>query len=116
MVSGRGIRPDPEMIVAMKDFPQTPEGVGDSKKIKFVRSFIGLCSYYRRFVDKFAQIAKPLTDLTKKDVPFEIHVDACGYGLGALLIQRINEEERPLAYASRLMTASELNYSTTEQE
>ena len=49
-------------------------------------------------------------------LPFEIHADAGGYGLGALLLQRFGGNEEQLAYASRLMTPSELNYSTTEQE
>ena len=47
-------------------------------------------------------------------LPFEIHADAGGYGLGALLLQRFGGNEGQLA--SRLMTPSELNYSTTEQE
>ena len=48
---------------AVKDFP-TPTCVKD------VRSFLGLVSFYRRLVPKFAAIAKPLTTLTWKDQPF----------------------------------------------
>ena len=36
-----------------------------------VRSFLGLCSYYRKFVKDFASIAKPLHDLTAKDKSFK---------------------------------------------
>ncbi|XP_073138471.1 uncharacterized protein [Henckelia pumila] len=35
-----------------------------------IRSFLGMAGYYRRFMENFSQIAKPLTQLTRKDVPF----------------------------------------------
>ena len=35
-----------------------------------VRGFLGLCSYYRRFVARFAEIASPMYALTKKNRPF----------------------------------------------
>ena len=37
---------------------------------KDVRSFLGLCTYYRRFVPAFADIARPLHELTEKGQPF----------------------------------------------
>jgi hypothetical protein len=47
--------------------------VGDyptPKNVKDVRAFLGLASFYRRLLQDFATIAKPLTELTKEDGPF----------------------------------------------
>ena len=63
MLSKNGISPDPRKLEAVKDFPR-PKGV------KNVRQFLGLAGYYRRFIQNFAQIAKPLTKLLQKDVDF----------------------------------------------
>ena len=59
-----GIKPSMSKIKAILDWP-TPETVTD------VRSFLGLCSFYRKFVCWFSEIAAPMTDLTKKDRKFD---------------------------------------------
>ncbi|KZS22081.1 Uncharacterized protein APZ42_010964 [Daphnia magna] len=43
------ITPDPEKICVGREFPRPPANATHAQKIKHVRSFIGLCSYYRRF-------------------------------------------------------------------
>ena len=63
VVSEQGIRADPRKVKAVQQFP-VPQDV------KSLRSFLGLASYYRKFVPGFAKIARPLHALTKKDVPF----------------------------------------------
>ena len=63
-VSEDGIETDPEKIEAVATWP-IPECVRD------LRSFIGLCSYYRRFVRCFAEVATPLHALTGKYARFE---------------------------------------------
>ncbi|OXA41965.1 Transposon Ty3-G Gag-Pol polyprotein [Folsomia candida] len=58
-----GFKPDPAKIAVIKDFPRpnTP---------KSVRSFIGLCSFYRRWIPGFADICRPLHALTGANIPF----------------------------------------------
>ena len=63
VVSADGVSTDPEKIEAVQKWT-VPRDLTD------VRSFLGLCSYYRKFVPKFSEIAKPLTKLTEKDQPF----------------------------------------------
>ena len=63
IVSGDGIAPDPERVRAVETWP-TP------KNLTEVRGFVGLASYYRRHVEHFAEIARPLHYLMKKDVKF----------------------------------------------
>ena len=65
LVSLSGVSPDPDKISALQIFP-VPTNVKD------VRSFLGLCNYYRRFLKDFAKVASPLHRLTRKDVPFEL--------------------------------------------
>lgn len=55
-VSRSGIQTDPKKIKAVVKF-RTPSSVKD------VRSFLGLCSYYRKFIKNFSKIAEPLHEL-----------------------------------------------------
>ena len=59
-----GLKPNPERIAAVRQFT-TPDD------IKRVKQFLGLASFYRKFVPNFARIAEPLHNLTRKNVPFE---------------------------------------------
>ncbi|UYV77425.1 K02A2.6-like [Cordylochernes scorpioides] len=63
VVSNEGIAPDPEKIISIRKFP-TPRTVKD------VRAFLGLCSYYRRFIREFSKVALPLQILTRKNHSF----------------------------------------------
>ena len=63
LISGDGIEPVPEKLESIEKMPAptTP---------KEIKQFLGLTGYYRKFVPRFADIARPLTALTKKDVEF----------------------------------------------
>ncbi|GJR61120.1 putative reverse transcriptase domain-containing protein [Tanacetum coccineum] len=73
--------------------------------------------YYRRFIENFSKIAKPLTILTQKtllDGPedFVMYCDASGLGLGCVLMQR----GKVIPYASRQLKIHEKNYTTHDLE
>ena len=53
MISKNGSEAHPEKIKAVQNFP-VPQNQID------VKSFLGLCSYYRRYIENFAVIARPL--------------------------------------------------------
>ena len=63
VVSADGIKIDPRKTQAVRDFPVP-------KNVRSLREFLGLTSYYRRFIDGYSRMAKPLYQLTKKDVPY----------------------------------------------
>ncbi|KAG6462530.1 hypothetical protein O3G_MSEX013320 [Manduca sexta] len=63
-VDKTGIRPGNQKIQAVSMFP-TPQSQND------VRRFLGLAGFFRRFVSGFALLAKPLTELLKKDVSWQ---------------------------------------------
>ncbi len=113
-----------------------------------VQQFLGLASYYRRFIRDFARIAKPLHLLTERgrpfkwtgecatafaelksrlvsspilafpdhSLPFTLDTDASHVGVGAVLSQVQNGQERVIAYASRTLAKAERRYCVTRKE
>ncbi|GFT68692.1 retrovirus-related Pol polyprotein from transposon 297 [Nephila pilipes] len=126
VISSEGVKTDPEKIIAVVDWPH-PETVNE------LRSFLGLCTYYRRFVRNFSTIARPLHTLTeaksnfnwtedclkyfnslkqplttspfltnpRTDEDFILDTDASNEGIGAVLSQKIGNEECVIAYFSK---------------
>ncbi|GJU50986.1 putative reverse transcriptase domain-containing protein [Tanacetum coccineum] len=112
VIDSEGIHVNPAKIESIKDWasPKTPTEI---------RQFLGLTGYYRRFIEGFSKIAKPMTKLTQKNVHhfriypegsenFVVYCDASRKGLGAVLMQR----EKVIAYASRQLKIHEKNYTT----
>ncbi|GKE22340.1 putative reverse transcriptase domain-containing protein [Tanacetum coccineum] len=60
VVNRNGIHVDPSKVESVKNW-KTPESPTE------IRSFLGLAGYYRRFIENFSKIAKPLTLLTQKN-------------------------------------------------
>lgn len=58
MVSQDGIKPSMDKIAAISEYPEPTN-------LRELRSFLGLSSYYRRFILDYAKIARPLTKLLK---------------------------------------------------
>ncbi|XP_025161027.1 uncharacterized protein LOC112589987 [Harpegnathos saltator] len=63
VIGENGVKPDPKKIIAVKDFPRP-------RNAKNIKQFLGLAGYYRRFIQNFSKIARPLTSLLKKDAKF----------------------------------------------
>jgi len=64
ILTSEGIKPNLDKIKAVRDCPVP-------KKLKQVRGFLGMAGYYRKFIRNFGTIARPLYNLTKKDVKFK---------------------------------------------
>ena len=141
IIGRSGVRTDPEKTEAVRKWAR-PQNVTD------VRSFLGLCSYYRKFVKGFAEMAVPLHQLTQKKAPFLwgkeqqeafdqlkdhlvtapilgvpkstgrfiLDTDASDNGLGAVLSQEQDGQEKVLMYLSRSLTKEERRYCVTRRE
>ena len=63
LISTDGISPLPDKLDTIKNMPMP-------KDMKEIKQFLGLTGYYRKLVPRFADISKPLTQLTKKETKF----------------------------------------------
>jgi hypothetical protein len=137
LISGNGISVDPAKVEAVLKWKQ-PENITE------IRSFLGLAGYYRRFIQNFSRIAYPLTQLTKKGIPFkwdqaceasfqllkdkltsapvltlpiegeEFEVYTDASGTGLGCV--LMQQRKVIAYASRQLKTHEKNYPTHDLE
>ncbi|GKC38899.1 putative reverse transcriptase domain-containing protein [Tanacetum coccineum] len=133
----QGIHVDPAKIKSIKDwaYPKTPTEI---------RQFLGLAGYYRRFIEGFSKITKPMTKLTQKKVKFvwgdkqeatfqllkqklcsppildlpegsEDFIAYCDASIKGLGAV-LMQREKVIAYASRQLKIHEKNYTTHDLE
>jgi hypothetical protein len=63
IITEEGVRPDPGKVEAIESFPR-PDST------KQLKSFLGMTSYYRKFISNFRNIAAPLYLLLENDAQF----------------------------------------------
>ncbi|GKE06036.1 putative reverse transcriptase domain-containing protein [Tanacetum coccineum] len=137
VIDSQGIHVDPAKIKAVKDWasPTTPTEI---------RQFLGLAGYYRRFIEGFSKIAKPLTELTQKNKKYiwgenqesafqllkqklcEAPILALPEGNDDFVVYYdaslqglgavLMQREKVIAYASRQLKPHEENYTTHDLE
>ncbi|GJR62397.1 putative reverse transcriptase domain-containing protein [Tanacetum coccineum] len=137
VIDSQGIHVDPAKIKSIKDWasPKSPMEI---------RQFLGLAGYYRRFIEGFSKIAKPMTKLTQKKVKFEwgdkqeiafqlLKQKLCSAPILALpegseyfivycdasikgLGAVLMQREKVIAYASRQLKIHDKNYTTHDLE
>ncbi|GJW82032.1 putative reverse transcriptase domain-containing protein [Tanacetum coccineum] len=137
VIDSKGIHVDPAKIESIKDWasPKSPTEI---------RQFLGLVGYYRRFIEGFSKIAKPMTKLTQKKIQFVwgdkqeaafqlLKQKLCSAPILALpegsedfiaycdaskkgLGAVLMQREKVIAYASRQLKIHEKNYTTHDLE
>ncbi|GJU84207.1 putative reverse transcriptase domain-containing protein [Tanacetum coccineum] len=137
VIDSKGIHVDHAKLESVKDWA-SPKSATD------IRQFLGLAGYYRRFIEGFSKIAKPMTKLTQKNVKFDwgekeeaafqmIKQKLCSTLILALpkgsenlivycdashkgLGVVLMQNEKVIAYASRQLKIHEKNYTTHDLE
>nr|AAM01049.1 putative polyprotein [Oryza sativa Japonica Group]ABB47061.1 retrotransposon protein, putative, Ty3-gypsy subclass [Oryza sativa Japonica Group] len=121
VISAKGVAVDPETVTAVTDWKQP-------KTVTQVRSFLGLAGYYRRFIENFSKIARPMTQLLKKEEKF-VWSPQCEKAFQTLKEKLVSSpvlilpdtrkdfmEGHVVAYASRQLRPHEGNYPTHDFE
>ena len=76
ILTEEGLHTDPKKIAAITDYP-VPEN------LKELRTFLGIAGYFRKFIQNYSVIARPLSNLTRKDLKWQ-WTDECQTALDTL--------------------------------
>jgi hypothetical protein len=138
IVGNNQMKPDPKKVQAVAEWPLP-------NNVHHLRAFLGLVNYFSKFIDKHAAKSRPLTELLRKGVPFNMLTPervAAFEDLKASLVSApvlqipdftklftvivdasqydlsgiLLQDEKPVAYESRKLKPAECNYPTHERE
>ncbi len=139
LLTAEGVKPDPAKVAAVRDM-EPPKDKGELETV------LGMINYLSKFAPGLSNVNAPLRQLHKESSEFvwdvqhdkafkkmkelltcepgpvlayfdphkelRLQVDASKYGLGAVLMQ----DGRPIAYSSKSLSESEINYAQIEKE
>ena len=130
-----------EKVEAIQNAPK-PQNLSE------LRTYLGMVTYYQKFIPNLADKFKPLYNLLRNDtewkwtwecdkaveevkkcltsdavlahysgnLPITLATDASPQGMGAVISHIIDEQERPIAFVSKTLSAAERNYPQIERE
>lgn len=141
ILSADGVQPDPDKVKAvmsLKEPSNTGEvrsflgmlnqlgkyipGLGEKDKplrdlLSMKNQWVWGCAQQRAFDQlKNDLTSPPVLTLSDPNKELKLSADASSYGLGAVLLQKEEEQWKPVAYASRAMTETEQRYDQVEKE
>lgn len=141
VVNSSGLMVDPEKVEAIINIP-TPKNTSEVRRIiglaswyrRFVPNFSSLISPMTALLRKNTPfvwnqdceksleevknnlISAPILTCPNFELPFVVQTDASDYGIGCVLSQEQDGQEKVIAYLSRSLTKVERKYSVTEKE